>query len=216
MYLFTRRVRVRTGGIAEAMAWATGIAETAHQVTGLDVGLYAETYGPQVGNLAFTTMVPDLAALEAANDKLAVDPGYLEAAARGQQFAPDGASDRLLQLVHPAADALEPPESPPNYATMVTSSCVAGSFRRGIELGVEIAVRASAITGSPTLFLVDTTGVYGGVNWLSGYADAQAAEAAQAAIQMDESFVEFLDKEVKGVYAEDPLATQQLLYRRVI
>lgn len=217
MYLFTRRVRVRSGSVPDAMAWATGIAEKAQQITGLDIGVYTETWGPEVGSTAFTTLVPDLAALEAAGDKLAVDNAYLDLVTQGQQFAPDGASDRLLRIVHPSPEELlaAPEAPPPSYASVVTTSARAGSFKRAVELGVEIAQRATAVSGQPTLFLVDTTGIYGGVNWMSGYADVQALEAAETAIQMDESFAAFIDSETKGVYADDPGALRQLVYRRI-
>lgn len=222
MYLFTRRVRVRTGGIGEAMAWATGIAEKAQQISGLEVSLYSSVFGPQVGTLAFTTVVPDLEALEAATDKLTVDTGYLDEAAKGQKFAPDGADDRLLQFVHPdhatiqslIASGEEPPRNA--YANVVTTVCAPGELAKGMALGVEIAQRVSAITGQQTSFLADVTGRYGGVNWITGHADAKAVDAAQAALQADADWIQFVDQQVKGVYSDDPNVTEQLLYRRLV
>ena len=134
MYLFTRRVRVRTGGLGDAMTWATAIAEQTHQVTGLDISLYSSFAGPEFGTLAFTTLVPDLQTLEAATDKLTVDNAWLEAASRSQEFAPDGAQDRLLQFVFPTDEmlaAMTPPEAPASYATVVRS----GDQRRPVPPG---------------------------------------------------------------------------------
>lgn len=222
MYLFTRRVRVRAGGIGEAMAWATGVAEKAQQITGLDISLYSSVFGPQVGTLAFTAVVPDLEALEAATDKLTVDGGYLEQVSKGQQFAPDGADDRLLQFIVPdhatLVAAMASGEEPPRnaYASVVTTVCAPGALGKGIELGVEIAQRVSAITGQQTAFLADTTGRYGGVNWITGHADVQALEAANAALQSDADWLQFIDQQVKGVYSDDPNVTEQLLYRRIL
>ena len=84
-----------------------------------------------------------------------------------------------------------------------------------MELGVEIAQRAEKITGTPTLFLADVTGIYGGVGWLSGHANIQALETAQQKLASDASWAKYLDKEVKGTYVDEPGQTTQLIYRRL-
>lgn len=61
-----------------------------------------------------------------------------------------------------------------------------------------------------------TTGPYGAVAWLSGYTDVQALERAQQALNADAEFMEFFDKNVAGVYADDPIASQQTIWRRVV
>jgi hypothetical protein len=218
MYLFTRRVRARAGGIGAAMAWATGITERARQVSGLDVSLFAGSYGPQVGTLAWSAVVPDLQALETATDKLAVDEGFQQEADKGLQFAPDGADDRLLQFIHPQPEVLAAgSDAPPfGYALVISSVCADGQYSRGIELGVELAVRASEITGVQAAFLVDVTGPYGGVNWITGYADAAALDRANEALASDPTWAKSLDEKTAGVYQADPSVTQQLLYRRVL
>jgi len=218
MYLFTRRVCARTGGIGEAMAWATGITERARQVSGLEVSLFSGVYGPQVGTLVWSAVVPDLLALETATDKLAVDEGFLQEANKGQQFAPEGPDDRLLQFIHPQPEAMAAPsDAPPfGYAAVISAVCAAGQYSRGIELGVQLAVRAGEITGVPTSFLVDTTGTYGRVNWITGYADAEAIDRANQTLTADAAWVKSVDDETAGVYLADPSATQQLLYRRVL
>ena len=220
MYLFSRRVRVRAGGTNDAMAWATGITEKARQVSDLDISLHIGVYGPEVGTLVWTAVVPDLMALEAATDKLNVDPSFGEQADRGQQFAPDGPNDRLLQFIVPDAETLAAAaagdQSQPTYATVVSSVCAAGKLGRGIELGIEIAQRVTATIGTPTAFLIDTTGPYGGVNWISLHADAQAVEAANAAMAADVELATFIDEGVAGVYIDAPGATTQLLYRRIL
>ena len=220
MYLFTRRARARSGGITNAMAWATGITEKARQVSGLDVSLFAGVYGPQVGTLVWSATVPDLVALEAAMDKMAADTAFADEASKGQQFAPDGPDDRLLQFIVPDAETLAAAASQdqarPEYATVVSTVCAAGKLVRGIELGIEIAQRATATLGTPTAFLADTTGPYGGVNWITLHADAQALEGANAALAADLEFQQFVDAGVAGVYIDDPSATTQLVYRRIL
>ena len=220
MYLFTRRLRARAGGINNAMAWATGITEKVRQISGLDVTLSASVFGPEVGTLVWSTTVPDLATLEASFDKLSVDPSYADEAGKGQQFGPDGPDDRLLQFVFPDAETLAAGASADapqwQYASVISTVCAAGGLRRGVELGVQIAQKATEISGIPTAFLMDTTGPYGGVNWISVAPDIQAVEAGNAAIFGSEEFLKLVDEGAKGTYIEDPSATTQLLYRRIV
>jgi hypothetical protein len=211
MYLFTRRARLAPGNTRDAMTWATSITEKVNQITGLNVGLFAQTFSPEVGLLSWSTFIPDLTTLESANDKLLVDDGYVSMVDAGAKFALGGADDALLQIVYGEPD----PNRQIEYATTVQAVCASGSLTRGIELGVEIAQRAEKITGTPTLFATGATGTYGSVGWISGHADVGAMERAQQALAADTKFGEFIDKSVRGVYNEDPSETRQLIYRRI-
>jgi hypothetical protein len=194
------------------MAWATEITEKVNEITGLNVRLYASTFSPEVGALSWSTFVPDLATLEAANDKLLVDDAYVSMVDAGAKFAPGGADDALSQIIHGAPDATRQIE----YVTIVQTFCASASLTKGIELAVEIAQRAEKTLGNPVLVATGTTGGYGSVGWFSAYANVQELERGQQALAADAKFAEFVDKSVKGVYADDPSLTQQLIYRRIV
>ncbi len=211
MYLFSRRVRIGPGHTRDAMEWALGQTEKVNQITGLQVGLYGQVFSPEVGAIGWSTFVPDLATLEAAGDKLNVDDAFVAAVDQGAAFTVGGADDTLAQVVHGEPD----PNRQIEYVTAVRTVLVNGSIARGLEVGVEIAQRAEKITGTPTLFLADVTGTYGGIGWVSGHANVQAMEAAQQALMADSSWVKHIDKEVRGTYAEEPSATTQLIFRRL-
>ena len=211
MYLFSRRARLAPGNTREAMTWATSITEKVNQVTGLSVGLYALTFSPEVGTLTWSTFVPDLSTLEAANDKLLVDDAYISMLDAGAKYSLGGADDTLLQVVYGEPD----PSRQVNYATTVETVCASGSLTKGIELGVEIAQRAEKTSGIPVLFATGVTGSYGGVGWLSGYADVQEMERAQQALAADTKFAAFVDESTRGVYVEEPSVSRQLIYRRI-
>ena len=212
MYLFSRRARLAPGNTRAAMTWATGITEKANQITGLNISLFAQTFSPEVGTLVWSTFVPDIATLESATDKLNVDEGYVSMLDEGAKFAGGTADDRLLQIAYGQVD----PNRQVEYVTGVQTTCATGNVLRGIELGVEIAQRVEKTTGRPTLFATGATGNYGGVAWFTGYANVAEMERATQAINDDAKFGEFIDKNVKGVYAESPADSQQLIYRRVL
>jgi hypothetical protein len=98
---------------------------------------------------------------------------------------------------------------------VVRAVCATGNVARGLEAGIELAQRAEKIMSTPSLFLADVTGSYGGVAWASGYENVQALEAAQQALAGDESWAKFVDKATAGVYADEPSLTTQTIYRRL-
>ena len=61
-----------------------------------------------------------------------------------------------------------------------------------------------------------TTGSYGSVVWLSGYADMKELESAQQKLAADTKFAEFIEKSVPGVYTDEPTASRQLILRRIV
>ncbi|MCU1464520.1 MAG: hypothetical protein JWM72_448 [Actinomycetia bacterium] len=212
MYLFSRRARLAPGNTRAAMAWATDITEKASQVGGLPLSLYAQVFSPMVGTIVWSTFVPDLAALEAATDKLNADDGFISQSDAGTKFVLADEDDSLLQVVYGEPDANRPVE----YVGTVQSVCATGNLTKGLELGVEIAQRAEKTAGIPTMFVAGTTGAYGMVGWVSGYADIKEFETAQQKLAADTKFGEFVDKSVRGVYSEEPAATSQLMYRRIV
>ena len=210
MYLFTRSARLGTGKTREGIAWALGMTEKVNQITELDVSLWIPVFSPGIGTLTWSAMVEDLAVLEAADAKLAVDDAFVAESDRGAAFGDgQGIEDTLAQLVYGSPDA----SRRPTYAAVVRSALTAGSFASGLEVGVEIAQRVEKLTGIPTMFLLSTTGAYGGVSWITGYESVQELEKAEAAVNGDADFVKLIDK--KAATAFESSASTQTLHRRI-
>ena len=74
----------------------------------------------------------------------------------------------------------------------------------------------SDLLALPTAFLADSTGNYGGVAWLTAFANVAEMERAQLTLNTDESFIELIDSKAAGVYSEQPGASTQLIYRRIV
>jgi hypothetical protein len=215
MYIFSRTRRLTGGHPQKAMAWSTAITEKASQTIGLPIGLYVHTMSPDVGTTVAGVAVPDLATLDAAFDKLAVDPGFADLVEKGHEFVQPGSTqDRLAQVVYPDAFAPDP-DRRFDYVVAVQSTISAGQGARGMAAGVEAAQRAESLTGATVLFLGGMTGNYGGVGWLLMYTDVAAMDRGQTALASDPGFIEFVDG-LQGVYADLPGATTQVIIRRVI
>ena len=115
------------------MAWAVTIGEKVTQITGLQISLYSRVFSAEVGTLVWATIVPDLATLEAAVDKLMTDDGYHEMLQTGQKYLiPGSIHDRLSQLVQPT-------EVDPNrhieYVALVRSTILQGQMARAARPG---------------------------------------------------------------------------------
>jgi hypothetical protein len=206
MYLFSRNRRAQPAHIAEALGWAVETAAQASQICGLPVTAWSDMWSANAGTIAWTALPDDLATLEQAGDKLAVDAAFGDRVRDGEAFLTGPVVDTLAQIVHGA-----PPDAPSQYVSVVTGELVPGSLRAGLEGGIEIATLAERIIGRPTLFTVSTTGRYGAIAWITGHADITEVESAQAALNAENAFLALVDR-VSTCFQAD---AEQSLYRRL-
>ena len=71
----------------------------------------------------------------------------------------------------------------------------------GLAAGVELAEAFTKITGSPILFAVRRTGLYGGVVWIAGSESLGALAAAEETLFADPSWAPLVDRHGSGVRA---------------
>jgi hypothetical protein len=198
MYLFTRRARIGTEKLAEAMQWAVTITEKVNQVSVTPVSLYTAIFSPEVGSLSWSTIVENLSELEATEAKLMADSGYLDLVSQGTKYqAPGGTlDDTLASFV--LADRSE--SGSPAYATVARATLAPGAFASGIETGVEIAQKAKAIGGLPVSFLSGATGTYGGVGWITSADSLDELQAALEKVNGNADFIKLLDTKGSKAY----------------
>lgn len=214
MYRFSRQVRLSGSKLTAAMGWAVEMTEQVKNVIGLPVNLFSEVYSQAPGTLVWSSLVPDLASLEAATDKLTADSRYSDLAETGNNYVLQGTRrDMLRTIVHPTEPP--PPDTPaPEYVTCTYSAIASGQIARAVPVGVEIAERVTQLTGQLCAFEIDATGSYGGVAWLGASASITEMQHAQEALNQDASFVELIDEQAATAFA--PGATTQRILRRVV
>jgi hypothetical protein len=213
MYLYSRRVTMSTNS-PKAREWVAHITEKASQVTGWQLSLFTRVMSSDVGTMMWSAVLPDLGSVEAGGDKLAVDNGFIELQEQGAQYTIQGTlHDALSTILYPTELANDGRQI--NYGASVESTLASGHLADGIAIGVEIAERAQNITGVPTLFAIDNTGNYGGVRWLTGYADIQELERAEQALNSNADFATFIDTRAANAFTSHPGATVQAIFRRV-
>jgi len=210
MYLFTRNVRLVGGNGTAGIEWATKITTKVAQVTGQEVQLWAASYSPGFGRIAWTAWVDDLTALETVGDKLQTEPSFTDLENQGTKFTDGQVDDTIYQPVFGQPD----PSRQVQYVGVVQGVVAAGNYARALGAGVEIAKAAEKITGLPTIFASSLTGPYGGIGFMTGYETIAGLEKAQTALAADASWIKLIDS-TKGCFVEDPALTQQTIYRRI-
>lgn len=210
MYLFSRTARLADGNPQQQLDWAIRITEKVNQISETTVTLWSSVFSPRSGSLAWTATVDDLLTLETIEGKLLSDSGYLSLVEEGATHGSDDPiDDGLLQIVFADPKAQEIDVT---YATTVQATLAPGGSTRGMELGVETAQRAGAITGCPTSFCLSMTGPYGSVEWISVYTSVEELQRGQEALGADTEFAQLVDKELSQVYLPGAV---QLAWRKI-
>ncbi len=165
--------------------------------TGHEFQLYARTLSPEWGTVSWTSWWEDLATLESTFTKLVADKTYNEAAASGREFVVGGLDDSLVQSI------TDLPEAPgaARYVGSIQAVAAQGNYVRAFGAGVQIAEKAGAITGAPTMFVQRLTGPYGAVGWFSAFDDLAHFESANTKLGADPEFAQFLDT-TQGCFVE--------------
>ena len=210
MYLFSRNIRLGAGNPEKQLDWALRITEKVNQISETPVTLWSSVFSPRSQSLVWTATVDELLTLETIEGKLMSDSGYIALVAEGATHGSDDPiDDGLLQIVFadPKATEIEA-----TYATTVQATLAPGGSSRGMELGVETAQRAGAITGCPTSFALSVTGPYGSVEWISVYTSVEELQRGQEALGADAEFAQLVDKELSKVYLPGAI---QLAWRKV-
>jgi len=212
MYLFTRRARIGSEKLAEALQWAVTVTEKVNQISVTPVSLYSAIFSPEVGTLSWSTIVENLSELEATDAKLMADSGYLDLVSQGARYQAPGSTvdDALATFV--LADRSE--SGSPTYASVARATLAPGALASGIDTGVEIAQKAKAIGGLPVSFLVGATGTYGGVGWITSADSIDELQAASEKVNASAEFLTLLD--TKGSKAYLPGSATQVIARKIV
>ena len=75
-----------------------------------------------------------------------------------------------------------------------------------------IAEHATRVSGQNTLFMVNSTGPFGGCAWLTGSPDIDTVESGEDALMADPEWLKLIDR-VGTAYNDD---AAQALYRRIL
>jgi len=99
MITFVRTATIAPGKVADALAFAHQIAKLVEKITGLKVAV-TMPIGGNPFRIAWVAAQPDLAAVEANNNKLLSDPEYMKLSeGSASLFLPGSAHDEMWRSV---------------------------------------------------------------------------------------------------------------------
>lgn len=163
---------------------------------------------PELGTVVWAVVVESLEELETAEDKLMMSDSFVQLVESGSKLFMGPMRDGLAQVV---SGNFDPKAQLPAYVAVVRATAANGRLGDAMAAGVEIAEAATRIAGTPTSFLVDVTGDYGGCRWNSAFADIGSVQRSEAALMADEGWLALIDR-VGTCYQQG--ATQSM-YRRI-
>jgi len=208
MYLFTRSWRLDPEHLGKALEWVGEVTELDRKITGKPIDAWGAALSPELGTVVWSVWAETIAELQETGDKLNADAAFLKAVEKGSHYFDGPAQDGLAALVHGEVNL---DDNSFEYVGVATATLANGRLQDGMTAGIEIAEHVSKVTGDNTLFLVNSTGIFGGVAWVTPMADAAAVDAGEAALMADANWLALLDR-VGSVF--NPGAAQAI-YRRM-
>ena len=210
MYRFARVAQL-AGDPVKSTGWAVTITEKVNRISAVPVTLWTTVLSQPLGLVVWTASVDNVSEIETTDAKLMVDSGYLDLQAAGVgHIIPGSISDSLATVVFQTPGAAQ---GHFHCVAVTMAQIQPGQFRRGVELGVEFAQRANALTGLETSFATSVTGTMGTVSWTLIADSLDELQRGQDKLDTDESFVTLIDPE--GAKAYSPGATVGYLRRLI-
>ena len=178
MYIFNRSTTLNRHRLVEATGAAVEVAGMVTEITGLAVSVFATRYGQPLNTIGWSTRLDSQAELQAANEKLIGNEGYLEWVSSHTELFEDAPSDQLSTVVSSTLAG-----EPKRFYTLLTAAAANGRLADAVAFGVRAQQFVADTTGMATAFLSGVYGAFGTVAWLTG-ADTMGALDDLVAMQM--------------------------------
>jgi len=188
MYLFSRSTIAALGKQLEALPAAVSMAERVSGIIGQDVNVFAGRFGAPLGTVTWSMRVDSFAQVQANNEKLMADAGYIEAVEgmNGLFMAP--AEDAMVRFV------TTPLAAATSRIYGVTRAAMAeGQFGPAMEFGVKISEYVTKATGSQGAFLKAGYGGFADVAWILGFDSASDVDAYNDFQMSDAGYLELVN-----------------------
>lgn len=177
MFLFSRISTIAPAKIQEGMQFAAEITAFINANSPLKLSVGSFMFGRSVGTVVWSCVVDSQSAFVAATDKLLANEQYWKRLnAASELFV--GNPEDALRAIAAANGAI----GPAPFVQTILAVANGDRAAEAMSWGVQMSELVHKITGVPTAFVVDAYGPFGGVGWLSGYADAAAVDAAREKI----------------------------------
>lgn len=196
MYIFSRTTKLGRGisgpgFLHDQMNWTFDLTDKFNEINPDVMRLWTNTMSPGNGTYIWSCWVDELAALEEQNYRLDAREDFLALAARGADYVSEAADDTVSEVLYAPADADIEPVA---FLVVTRALAVPGGASRTADLGVAIAERVTAATGSPTFFTEALTGPVGTYEWIRLAATIEVLQEAQTVLRTDPELTGLVDQ----------------------
>lgn len=198
MYIFSRTTRLGRGvsgpGFLRAqMEWTFDLTEKFNEVNDQTMRLWTNTYSPGNGVYIWSQWVDNFTDFEEQNHRLALDEGFLELVARGSEYSSESGDDTVDRVLHtsPGVDI-----DSAAFLSITRAVAVPGRLAQAADVGIEIAERTSAITGSATAFTTAVTGQVGSFEWIRLATTVEELEDSELKLTADKAVLAEIDRQM--------------------
>ncbi len=207
MFVSARMRHLSSASAREGVAAAVEVAGMASDITGIDISTWASLWSRENGLIVWSATIESLSELEVAEEKLAASAEFGDWLDAHDKLFDGPTTDSLVQVVHGAPDS----ERTVNVAVVTNAVGANGKMAAAMAAGVELADATTKVTGIPTMFATNVTGLYGGAVWISGNENLGEMEKAITALNADSSFAALVDQHAPSFQA----GTETTWYRRL-
>lgn len=187
--MFSRQRIANPASGRAATAFVMEVTQRVRELTGRDIHVWMSSFSGPVNRFSFTTLLEHLDELETTFEKLGADNGYGDFVEKGAAMFLGTPEDTLLQVLHGA-----PLAEMPAYSTVTIAEARPDALMSGVELGIEIAQKATEVSGNPTMFVHAVTGPYAGCAWLTGVPDLTTLETSEATLMGNADWLALLER----------------------
>lgn len=184
MYVFRRSVTVNPQAALEARTFAVEIAQLASGIAERPITAFEVAFGGPAGTLAWSMPINDFADLDAIQQRLLGDAGYLAAALAGAPFFADNVHDHVIQLIASGISASDSAMYS-GLEAVARPTATADAMAFGVK-----AQEFMQHAGFETAFGASPFGTIGSCGWLVSLGSMADLDRLQAFVTTDPGYAE--------------------------
>ena len=182
MYTWDRNRQVNPAHGAEAREWALAVTARARDITGKHLDAWVQVMSPDVGTVSWSAWDESLGEIEAIVDALDTDATIAKLTSSAETALVGPVMDGVYTNFH---HAFVQGEHAATYTLSIEATVASGRLDDALVSGQKIAEHATSVTGRNTAFLLDFTGAYNGVRWVTGHPDIESVDTSERSLMDD-------------------------------
>jgi hypothetical protein len=182
VYTWDRCRQINPAHAREAREWALAVTARAREITGKHLDGWVRVMSPDAGMVSWSCWDESLQDIEALVDAFDTDATIAKLTSSAESALVGPVLDAVYTNFH---HSFVQGEHSARYVVSVEATLGSGRFAEALVSGQKIAEHATSVTGRNTAFLLNFTGPYNGVRWVTGYPDIDSVDMSERSLMDD-------------------------------